>query len=33
LRQILAEQAALLSWLEGKADRLYARKVRYGGAL
>ncbi|WP_434579559.1 lipopolysaccharide core heptose(I) kinase RfaP [Pseudomonas sp. Z5-35] len=33
LRQVLAEQAALLIWLEGKADRLYARKVRYGGAL
>jgi heptose I phosphotransferase len=33
LRQILAQEAALLSWLESKANKLYARKVRYGDAL
>jgi heptose I phosphotransferase len=33
LRQILARESALLSWLESKARKLYARKVRYGGAL
>jgi len=33
LRQILAEESALLSWLEGKAEKLYARKQRYGDAL
>ncbi|MDF2396572.1 lipopolysaccharide core heptose(I) kinase RfaP [Pseudomonas protegens] len=33
LRQVLAEEAALLSWLEGKAEKLYARKQRYGDAL
>ena len=33
LRQILAEEAPLLSWLEGKANKLYARKQRYGDAL
>ncbi|MNP25918.1 Lipopolysaccharide core heptose(I) kinase RfaP [compost metagenome] len=33
LRQILAEEAALLSWLEGKAQKLYERKQRYGDAL
>ena len=33
LRQILGEEAALLSWLEGKAEKLYARKQRYGDAL
>ena len=33
LRQILAEEAPLLSWLQGKADKLYARKQRYGDAL
>lgn len=33
LRQILARESALLSWLESKANKLYARKVRYGGAL
>lgn len=33
LRQILAGEAALLSWLEGKAEKLYARKQRYGDAL
>lgn len=33
LRQILAEESALLLWLQGKADKLYARKQRYGDAL
>ena len=33
LRQILAQEAALLSWLEARADKLYQRKVRYGDAL
>ena len=33
LRQILAEEAALLQWLEHKAAKLYARKQRYGDAL
>jgi heptose I phosphotransferase len=33
LRQILAEEARLLQWLEKKADKLYQRKVRYGDAL
>lgn len=33
LRQILADEARLLSWLQGKADKLYARKLRYGDAL
>lgn len=33
LRQILAEEARLLRWLEVKADKLYERKVRYGDAL
>jgi len=33
LRQILAEEAALLAWLEGKANKLYDRKQRYGDAL
>ena len=33
LRQILAEEGALLQWLERKASKLYDRKVRYGGAL
>ena len=33
LRQVLAEEAALLRWLEGKAQKLYARKQRYGDAL
>ena len=33
LRQILAEEAPLLNWLEGKANKLYARKQRYGDAL
>jgi heptose I phosphotransferase len=33
LRQILAEEAALLAWLERKAQKLYDRKQRYGDAL
>ena len=33
LREILVDEAALLSWLESKADKLYARKQRYGDAL
>jgi len=33
LRQILAEEAALLGWLERKAAKLYDRKQRYGDAL
>lgn len=33
LRQVLKEEARLLAWLEGKAEKLYARKVRYGDAL
>jgi heptose I phosphotransferase len=33
LRQILAEEAALLAWLERKAAKLYDRKQRYGDAL
>jgi len=33
LRQILAEEAALLGWLERKAAKLYERKQRYGDAL
>ncbi|MGE8476819.1 MAG: lipopolysaccharide core heptose(I) kinase RfaP, partial [Pseudomonas shirazensis] len=33
LRQILTEEARLLAWLEGKAQKLYARKQRYGDAL
>jgi heptose I phosphotransferase len=33
LRRILAEESALLVWLEAKADKLYQRKVRYGDAL
>ncbi|WP_448091697.1 lipopolysaccharide core heptose(I) kinase RfaP [Pseudomonas lini] len=33
LRQILAEEAGLLAWLEGKANKLYERKQRYGDAL
>ncbi|MBF7729856.1 lipopolysaccharide core heptose(I) kinase RfaP [Pseudomonas sp. N040] len=33
LRQILGEEARLLAWLEGKAEKLYARKQRYGDAL
>ncbi len=33
LRQILREEASLLAWLEGKANKLYERKQRYGDAL
>ncbi len=33
LRQILREEARLLAWLEGKANKLYDRKQRYGDAL
>lgn len=33
LRQVLREEQALLGWLQRKADKLYARRVRYGGAL
>jgi heptose I phosphotransferase len=33
LREILVEEAALLIWLERKAEKLYQRKLRYGGAL
>jgi heptose I phosphotransferase len=29
----LAQEAPLLNWLEGKANKLYARKQRYGDAL
>lgn len=33
LRDVLASQASLLNWLERRADKLYDRKRRYGGAL
>ncbi|MFJ3467433.1 lipopolysaccharide core heptose(I) kinase RfaP [Pseudomonas sp. NPDC090201] len=33
LRKILAEESALLVWLEAKAEKLYQRKLRYGDAL
>ncbi|WP_071870844.1 lipopolysaccharide core heptose(I) kinase RfaP [Atopomonas hussainii] len=33
LRKTLADEARLLTWLEGKAAKLYARKQRYGDAL
>jgi len=33
LRQILSEETRLLAWLQGKAEKLYARKQRYGDAL
>ncbi|UTW09497.1 lipopolysaccharide core heptose(I) kinase RfaP [Pseudomonas benzenivorans] len=33
LRQILRDEARLLAWLERRADKLYARKQRYGDAL
>lgn len=33
LRQILRDEARLLAWLERKAEKLYARKQRYGDAL
>lgn len=33
LRQILRDEAPLLAWLERRAEKLYRRKQRYGGAL
>ena len=33
LRQVLSDEAALLGWLERKAEKLYRRKLRYGDAL
>ena len=33
LREVLQGEARLLTWLEGKAAKLYARKLRYGDAL
>ncbi|MBS7662264.1 lipopolysaccharide core heptose(I) kinase RfaP [Pseudomonas lalucatii] len=33
LRQILREEQRLLAWLARRADKLYARKQRYGDAL
>jgi heptose I phosphotransferase len=33
LRQILREEASLLGWLDGKANKLLDRKQRYGDAL
>lgn len=33
LRQTLQDEAPSLAWLQRKADKLYARKQRYGGAL
>ncbi|RBH57959.1 MULTISPECIES: lipopolysaccharide core heptose(I) kinase RfaP [Pseudomonas] len=33
LRQILRDEAALLALLERKAEKLYQRKLRYGGVL
>jgi heptose I phosphotransferase len=33
LRQILSDEARLLTWLARKANKLYARKQRYGDAL
>jgi len=33
LREILREEASLLAWLQRKAEKLLARKQRYGGAL
>src|SRR5471030_3544317 len=33
LRQILRDEATLLAWMEIKAEKLYRRKQRYGGAL
>ena len=33
LREIMRDEAPLLALLERKADRLYARKQRYGDAL
>ena len=33
LRSVLKQEAALLGWLDGKANKLYERKQRYGDAL
>jgi len=33
LLEILHDEAVLLAWLESKAAKLYARKIRYGDAL
>jgi len=33
LRQVMKDEAALLAWLERKAQKLYDRKQRYGDAL
>ncbi|MEB0041698.1 lipopolysaccharide core heptose(I) kinase RfaP [Pseudomonas sp. MH10] len=33
LRQVVAQESALLAWLETKASKLYERKQRYGDAL
>jgi hypothetical protein len=33
LRQVLRDEAPLLRRLEAMAAKLYARKLRYGGAL
>ncbi|RZA18810.1 MAG: lipopolysaccharide core heptose(I) kinase RfaP, partial [Proteobacteria bacterium] len=33
LRRVLKEEAVLLGWLDGKANKLYDRKLRYGDAL
>ena len=33
LVEILHDEAELLAWLEDRAAKLYARKVRYGDAL
>ena len=33
LREILRDEAPLLKWLEARAEKLYQRKQRYGGAL
>jgi heptose I phosphotransferase len=33
LRRVLKDEAALLGWLDGKANKLYDRKLRYGDAL
>lgn len=33
LRQVVAQESALIAWLETKASKLYERKQRYGDAL
>jgi len=33
LREILRDEAGLLAWLQRKAEKLLARKIRYGDAL